>query len=121
MSQFNDTGYATVTLSATVPQYARVTAAGALAGATDVDIGVTMVAGVSGDVVAVSLFSKQGTHKAIAASSLTKGALVHTAASGKVNDTKATGAFLRGVAMEAAGADGDIIEIVPCIGDTAGT
>ena len=121
MSQFNDTGYTTVTLTGTVAQYARVTAAGATAGATEQDIGVAMVDGVSGDVISVALPSKQGTHLAIAASALTKGALVHTAASGKVNDTKATGAFLRGIAMEAAGADGDIIEILPAIGDTAGS
>lgn len=121
MAQFNDTGYGTVTLSATVPQFGRVTAAGALAGATDQDIGVTMQAGVSGDVVSVAYVNKQGTHKAIAASSITLGAKVHTAASGKVNDTQATGSFLRGLAMEAANADGDIIEVLPLTGDTAGS
>ena len=120
MSQFNDTGYGTVTLTGTVAQYARVTAAGATAGATDQDIGVAMVDGVSGDVIAVAYVSKQGTHKAIAASAITRGAKVHTAASGKVNDTQATGSFLRGIAMEAAGADGDVIEVLPCVGDTAG-
>lgn len=121
MAQFNDTGYGTVTLSATVPQFGRVTAAGALAGATDQDIGVTMQYGVSGDVVAVAYVSKQGTHKAIAASAITAGSKVHGAASGKVNDTQATGSFLRGIAMEAAAADGDIIEILPLVGDTAGS
>ena len=121
MSQFNDTGYTSITLTGTVAQYARVTAAGATAAATDQDVGVAMVDGVSGDVVAVSLISKQGTHKAIAASALTKGAKVYGAASGKVNDTQATGSFLRGIAMEAAGADGDIIEVMPCVGDTAGS
>jgi len=121
MASYNDTGYGTVTLTGTVAQFARVTAAGATAGATDQDIGVAMQAGVSGDVVSVAFVSKQGTHKAIAASALTLGAKVHTAASGKVNDTQATGAFLRGIALQAAGADGDIIEIIPCVGDTAGS
>lgn len=121
MASYNDTGYATVTLTGTVAQFARVTAAGATAGATDQDIGVAMRAGVSGDVIEVALFSKQGTHKAIAASALTLGAKVYGAASGKINDTQATGSFLRGVAMQAAGADGDIIEIQPCVGDTAGS
>lgn len=121
MASYNDTGYGTVTLSATVPQFGRVTADGALAGATDQDIGVVMEAGVSGSVVPVCYVTKQGTHKAIAASSMTLGAKVYGAASGKVNDVQATGSFLRGVALQAAGADGDIIEILPCVGDTAGS
>ncbi len=121
MSQFNDTNYGTVTLSATVPMFGRVTAAGALAGATDQDVGVTMRAGVSGDKVAVAWVNKCGTHKAIAASSATVGSKMYTAASGKVNDVQATGAFLRGVLLEAASADGDIVEILPLVGDTAGS
>ena len=121
MSQFNDTGFGTVVLSATVPMFARVTAAGALAGATDQDVGVTLKAGVSGDTVGVAYLSKSGTHKAIIASSATKGAKVYTAASGKVNDVQATGAFLRGILLEAASADGDIVEILPVVGDTAGS
>jgi len=121
MSQFNDTNYGTVTLSATVPMFGRVTAAGALAGATDQDVGVAMKAGVSGDKVAVAWINKCGTHKAIAASSATVGSKMYTAASGKVNDVQATGAFLRGLLLEAASADGDIVEILPLVGDTAGS
>lgn len=121
MSQFNDTGYGTVTLSATVAKYQRVTIAGAVAGATDQDIGVAREAGVSGDVIGIAFANKQGTHKAIAAGAIAAGAKVYGAADGEINDVQATGSFLRGVAMEAAGADQDVIEIMPLVGDTAGS
>lgn len=121
MSQFNDTPCLTVTLSATVAKYQRVTAAGAVAGATDQDVGIATRSGVSGDEITVSAVNKQGTHKAIAAGAIAVGAKVYGATDGEVNDVQATGSFLRGVAMEAASADQDVIEILPLVGDTAGT
>ena len=120
MSQYNDTGYTTITLTETLAQYQRVMVDGSLASATEQDIGVVMQAGVSGDVVSVALISKAGTHKAIAAGAIAAGAKVYGAADGEVNDVQATNSFLRGIAMEAATADQDIIEIMPCIGDTLG-
>jgi hypothetical protein len=121
MAVFNDTGYGTVTLGATVPQYARVTAAGALAGLADQHVGFTQQYGVSGNVVGMALISKQGTTKAIAATDVAVGAKVYTAANGKVSKTYADTSFLAGIAMEAAGADGDIIEIIPVTGEVAGS
>lgn len=121
MAQFNDTGYGTITLSGTVAQFARVTAAGATATATQQDVGTAQVDGVSGDVVAVAYANKQGTTKMIAAGAVSLGAKVFSAASGKVSATQATGSFLQGLAMEAAAADGNVIEVQRVVGDTAGS
>ncbi len=90
-----------------------------LAGVTDKDIGIVEQQAFSaGDMVSVRLRSASGTHKAIANAAITRGANVFTAASGKVGPTIAT-SFFRGTAMEAAAADGDIIEVLPMMGDTA--
>jgi hypothetical protein len=121
MSQYNDTGYGTILLSATIPQHARVTAAGALANATTQHVGTARVAGVSGDTVGLVYANKQGTTKMIAGAAITAGVKVYTAANGKVSSTQATGAFLCGIAMEAASADGNIIEVQQIVGDTAGS
>lgn len=121
MAQYNDTGYGTITLSATVSQFARVTAAGAAASATQQDVGTAQVGGVSGDDVAIAYANKQGTTKMIAATDVSVGAKVFTAASGKVSKTQATGSFLAGIAMEAAAADGNIIEVQRVVGDSAGS
>lgn len=61
------------------------------------------------------------THKMVASKSITAGVLVYTVAGGKVSDTKGTGAFLAGIALESAGADGDIIEVLPLSGEVAGS
>lgn len=94
----------------------------AVAGATDQDIGVTEnETFAAGETVAVRLLSAAGTHKAVAAGAIAANAKVHGAADGEVNDTQATGSFLRGIAVTAATADQDVIEIIPCVGDTAGS
>lgn len=121
MSQYNDAGYGTISLTGTVPQYARVTAAGVVAAANVQDVGTARVAGVDGDTIGLVYANKQGTTEMIASKAITKGAKVYGAASGKVSDTQATGAFLRGIAMSAAAADGDIIEVQQIIGDSAGS
>ncbi|MEM1224605.1 MAG: capsid cement protein [Planctomycetota bacterium] len=121
MSQFNDTGCGTVTLTATIALYERVNLDGTRSTATQQDVGCALQAGVAGDPIGVSFPNKQGTQKAIAAGAIAAGAKVYTANAGKVNDTQVSGSFLRGIAMEAASADGDIIEIMPLVGDTAGS
>ncbi len=118
MSQFNDTGYASVTLTETVGQYLRTDASGTLCGITERGIGYACQAGVSGDVVSVALHSKPGTVKAIAAAAISKDAIVYSAASGKVSVSAST-AYPLGIALEAATADGDVIEIMPLVGETA--
>ena len=114
MSQYNDTGYGTVTLTGTVAKYQRVTFGGVVAGVDEQDIGTAMEAGVSGQAIRISLYSKQGTHKAIATGIIAAGAPVYCAAAGRVDDE--TGALLRGYAVTAAGAAGDVIEILPASG-----
>ncbi len=119
MSQFNDTGYATVTLTEAVAQYLRTDASGTLCGITERGIGYnTRSPGAIGDVVPVALHSKAGPVKVIAAAAIAKDAIVYSAASGKVSVSAST-AYPLGIAMEAAGADGDVIEIMPLVGETA--
>lgn len=85
----------------------------------DKEIGVLMErveANAHGDVL---LRTSPGTTPMIAAAAITAGATVFTAAAGKVSNT-ATGAFQVGIALEAAAADGDIIEVLRnSHGDTA--
>lgn len=118
MSQFDDTGYKAVTLTETVGQFLRTNAAGELCGITERGIGVATRQGVSGDVVDVALLSKQGTTKMIAAAAIAADAIVYTAASGKVSVSAST-AYPLGIALEAATADGDVIEVMPLVGETA--
>ena len=92
-----------------------------VAGVGDKDVGVQWEeAFESGDVRAVYLNSNAGTQKVVAAGSIDVGDEVYTAADGKVSDTHATNSTLRGIAIESAGADNDVIEIVPYLGDDAG-
>jgi len=58
-----------------------------------------------------------GTTKAVAGAAITKGARVTTGAAGKV-EAAATGDYVIGRALEAAGADGDIIEVLLTLGDS---
>ncbi len=58
MSQFNDTGCRSVTLTEAVGQYLRTDAVGSLCGITERGIGVATRAGATGDVIGVALHSK---------------------------------------------------------------
>lgn len=118
MSQYNDTGYKSVTLTETVGQYLRTNAAGELCGITERGIGYSTVDGASGETVSVALHSKPGTVKVVAAAAISLDAIVYSAASGKVSVSAST-AFPLGIALEAATADGDVIEILPLVGETA--
>jgi hypothetical protein len=120
MAQFNDTGYGTVTLSGTVPIYRRVTAAGAVANATTQHIGVSLQAGISGNLIGIAYANKQGTFKLTMGTDITVGSKVFTAADGKGSKTQAQNSFLCGIALEAAGADGDVIEVMALVGDSPG-
>lgn len=64
----------------------------------------------SGDVVAVRLLPGEGTFKMMASAAITSGAYVYQTASGKIDDV---GFIPVGIALEAASADGDIIEVLP--------
>lgn len=124
MSQFNDTGCKAFEADAAITQWARVKLDSdgkvTTCGLTDKGIGVaTRAATAAGDIIDVALDSKPGTIKMIASEALDAGATVYSEASGKVQDTAQATAFQVGVAMEAATADGDIIEVMPRVGDTA--
>ncbi len=65
----------------------------------------------AGDTISVKLASGSGTHKVVASAALAEGADVFTAASGKVGASAST-AYRVGVLLEAAGADGDVVEMI---------
>lgn len=65
------------------------------------------------DIVSVHLKSAQGTLKAVASGAFSAGAVVYGRAVGKVDDISATSAIRLGIAMEDAGAAGDIVEVMP--------
>lgn len=127
MSQYVESNCKTFEADEAIAKYLRVKLDSdgkiTTAGATDKDIGTAeSEAFAAGDDIAVRLSSATGTQKCVAAGAITVGAAVHTAASGKVNDTQATGAFVYGIALEGASADGDIIEVLRnSHGDTAGS
>jgi len=83
--------------------------------ATTKPIGVADYAAASGDNVAVNLLSGEQTIEITAAGAISLDADVYAAAAGKVQALPTDGGnYIKiGVAMEAATADGDIIEILP--------
>lgn len=115
MSQYVDSNTKAFTAAGTIKQYARVVlgSGGTITEAVlaDREIGIAQVAGVSGDTIAVKLRTGSGTQKAIAAAAIARGAAVFSAAAGKVS-VSATGAYNIGLALEAATANNDIIEIL---------
>lgn len=124
MSQYDNSGVKTFECDEALAQWARVKLDSdgkvTTAGLTDKGIGVaTRETFAAGESVAVALNTKPGTTKMIAVEALAAGATVYSEAAGKVQDTAQATAFQVGVAMEAATADGDIIEVMPQVGDTA--
>lgn len=118
MSQSNPGPTKTFTAGAALSQFARVklsTGKLAAAGLADgaAELGTLEEAAFADlDVRAVLLANAPGSRKMIAAKSISAGATVYTAASGKISDAAATGATKIGIALEAATADGDIIEVL---------
>lgn len=89
----------------------------AAAGLNTLGIGLTRVATfAANEPVDVIEYSSGGEIEMTAAGAITQGALVYTAASGKISATAASTSFKVGIAMEAATADGDIIP-VQCLVD----
>ena len=84
-----------------------------VSGATDAPLGTVLEqAHSAGQTVAVRLLNRPGTMKCIAAGPFAAGAVVYGVASGQVDDV-AAGNVRVGVALEAAAAAGDIVEILP--------
>lgn len=85
----------------------------ATAGAGDAPIGVAMYDIADGVAGAVALLNQQGTVEIYAAAAITNATVVYGKASGYIDDGTAAGDYQVGVAMEAATAAGDIIEVMP--------
>lgn len=92
-----------------------------VAGLADKEIGTAVTpAFAAGERITVRLRSAPGTHKMIAIEAMDAGSAVYTETGGKVQDTAAATSFQIGTALEAAGADGDVIEVLyGSHGDTA--
>lgn len=125
MSQEVDGNVKSFAASAAIAKHARVKVGNdgriATAGLAEKDIGTALAPALAAnDRVPVKLRTAAGTHKMIADEALAAGAALYTAASGKVQDTAEATSFQVGTALEAATADGDIIEVVyNAHGDTA--
>ena len=114
----NTTGYRAFTATATaIGVGVRVTldSSGtiAAAGATDNWIGTTVSAIPASGTGTIRLRNAPGSHMFVAAGAVDVGDMLYPAASGKVDDV-AAGVFTGFQAVDAAAADGDIIEAVPC-------
>jgi hypothetical protein len=127
MSQYSDGNTKTFTADEAIAVHLRVKLDSdgkvTVAGLTDKDIGTAVTpAFAAGDLVSVRLRTAAGTHKMVAIEACAIGALLYTEANGKVQDTAASTSFQIGTALEAAAADGDVIEVIYAShGDTAAT
>ena len=113
MSQYVEAPCRQFTAGAAIAKYLRVKTPSSLAaaGAVDVELGTMENASLAAnDVVSVRLRTAYGTQKMVASEAISAGANVYGAAGGKVSDT-ANGNFI-GTALDAAGADGDVIEVL---------
>jgi len=112
MSQFVETNLKGLTAGGALGQYLRVTGATSLslAGASTVELGTLENATfASGDLGQVRLRTANGTAKMVADGVIAAGATVYAAASGKI---ASSGTVFVGTALEAAGADNDVIEVL---------
>lgn len=113
MAERNDTGERSFACTGAIAEHLRVKMSStsvAVAGATDVCVGTLRDASfASGDVRTVLLRSKAGTQKMVASEAITAGNPVYAAASGKV---AGSGTVYEGIALCAAGANGDVIEVM---------
>lgn len=111
MSQYYETAVRPDTAAGAIGQHLRVKTTGALvvAAATDVELGTMEFPCTAAGPCAVRLRTAQGTRKMVASEAITRGAAVYAAAGGKV---ASTGSVFVGTALEAATADGDVIEVL---------
>lgn len=116
MSQYVETPTKTFTAGAAIGKHILVKLSSsklAVAGATEQPIGTLEDESFAdGDVRAVRLLSAQGTIKCVAGAAVAEAAVVYGIAAGKVDDVADSNVRV-GIALEAATADGDIIEVLP--------
>lgn len=121
MSQQVENATIALVAGAALEAYRRVkldgTGQAVYAGAGEPAIGLTAAKAASGAKVGVRLLNGAGTFKAVASAAITQFALVYGTASGKVDDSSIAnpGSGL-GIALEAATADNDVIEVMPIPG-----
>lgn len=72
----------------------------------------------AGDPLSCKLLTGPGSHILMAGAAVTAGNGVSNIAAGKIDDTTEVGSWTFGVAIEAAAADGDLIEVVPIVATT---
>jgi len=117
MGQYVDTNTKSFTAGAALARGTMVKLSSdklAAAGVADRPIGVMLDATFADlDVGTVQLLSKAGTMQCIAADAIVSGAVVYTAASGKVSDTAATGATELGIALEGVDNADSLVEVMP--------
>lgn len=118
MSQYVDSGTVSFAAAEAIPIHSLVTLENtgtvSVNGLAERPIGVAeSQANAAGDMIAVRLFNAGGTMKVIAVEALAIGATLYTEAAGKVQDTAQATSHPIGVAMRAATADGDVIEMIP--------
>jgi len=127
MAQIVETNTKTFAASAAIGKHERVKieSAGTIAqaGLAEKEIGTALnEAYAAGDNVAVHLSSAAGTCKMIAIEAISVASAVYTETDGKIQDTAQATAYLVGIALEEATADGDVIEVLRnSHGDTAAT
>jgi hypothetical protein len=111
MSQFFATPTRPDTAAGAIAQHLRVKTTGALAvaGSTDVELGTTENTVTGAGPATVRLRTAMGTAKMVASDAITKNNPVYAAAGGKVAPS---GTVLIGIALEAASADNDVIEVL---------
>ena len=119
MNTRNDTGFRTFLVGVGgVSRNTRVKTPAAIvtAGAGEDSIGIALETKSAGEYCAVKLWSAPGTFHCVAAGVVHASDAIYGAAAGKVDDTVAGNMI--GTALEAAAADGDVIEFLPAgIGD----
>ncbi len=112
MAEQNDNGLKPMVCDGAIAQFLRVKSSGTgitTAGASDLCIGVLRDASfAANDVRTVLLRTKPGTVKMVASGAITAGVTVYAAASGKI---ASSGTVVEGTALNAAAADGDIVEV----------
>jgi hypothetical protein len=115
MSQQVDSRTRTFVADAAIVQFARVVFESdsriVTAGLTEVGIGIAQTpAFAAGDQIAVKLWNSDGSFKMRASEALAAGATLYTESDGEVQDTAQATSVPFAQALEAATADGDIIE-----------
>ncbi len=119
MSQYVETSTKSFIAGATIAAntLVKLTAVGKVETAEldDAPIGVALEPAAANGHVAVKLLNCDGTVKMIAAGAISANAKVYCKNDGKCDDTTSSFEIAVGYALEAAGADGDIIEVLPFI------